>query len=1395
MLYNEYIKAKPDFTPVFSASDDRINPESWLGFFPHDSFKKVLTATIDTLEKSSSTKNRPIWMHGAYGTGKTFASFAIKHILEDDLGKVEEYFQHNNLSDLWNRLNGIRKRGKILVVHQSSSSGINSQNKFLNSIMESVKRTLRDNGYTYTGAASIYEKVLETLKDDDSAFNFSAAFKKHKSQFMDYARPESVINDLVELDGDERLDLLEKVVEAAEAESYNWSMSVHDVIDWLRDIRVKNDIYAIIFIWDEFTEFFRNNVNNITGLQEIAQASAELSFYFFLITHSDAGQLITDESQRKIIEARFKICNITLAESTAFQLMGQALRIEQDLKKDWERICAELLDLTMRGAINRIITRDTSIKEDDIKKLFPLHPYSSYLLKLISQNISSNQRTMFQFLCADYVIGGEVQTNFKWFIDNHSYDYGAYNFLTVDWLWDYFFRLENPDLDQTFKDAIVYYNNFERFCQNDNQRRVLKVTLVLFALQGKNFGERSTGVSSLLRASQDNICACFAGTPLENEVLPTLNFFDSTDIVRAMEGSDGKYYVMATAQIDKERLKECLEQIKSAKTFDAIIKDDSYGVAKNFKPSANYLKYRFKTQFISPTKFLQTNPDSLRPAENQILLFYLFAENEFEQGKVNPTLQKIFEKFPERCIVADFSSTPFTKSRYEKFADNKAKELYFRDEPNQKEQLNLAANEAKRIVQEWDAQISVSTIRVYLSAEESVQVSGERNFFKRLENINQNFYPYGLETFTQNDKIFDPQGFGQKVAEYALGMEKIVGSYNYLLNIENSFKNIGGREGGEYWLKNPSHAISKMKVIVENIIKQNFEKKSEVRFIDIWDALRKPLVGLTKCAGAVYILAVLLKEYANNIYYIRDINQNTPPLSDGKLANLVYNSVKGASNISQNFIVKQTPEHIEFCKITGEIFNLNENQTNSLEDVIKNINIQLTKKKYPFWALKCYIDEKFCDSGLFELFSKFVGLMEEFISPQTVNSRDKGKIAVEIYNLYKQNYFERDELKNLVREDNFRDGMSFYVAKYKPAFTKITGKLKIDKAEYLTRLIEKFSADSSYLWKIDDFNKQIDKFYLELQLVDAINQVLSEPQKNYRGAQQALSTKLNRIKIPRQIVEEFQPDLKNILQIFEDIRKNDVKNFELAANEIKTFAAQFQTFFDEQPSIFAEVLRCYVDVKLDDKTIYNFYNKAANGIFFRSKEEFISSFKNQLQNLRQSEKVQKFFDAWKNLTDTNSPADWSKRNEIPILCLFQDCLSEAQLYFSALNKSSSLPSEKIDAAIKFLQSDKLKRLQDKNFCEQSLVNYFGGEYTLVLDADNLKKILRKSLGADVYSWHSNRFSCKTQVENFARENYRKNFVGKVREKVRSLTAEEAKKHLEELIEKDTLLGIRVLKNS
>ena len=559
-LYCDYIKVDPNFIPVFSKNSDRTYPNKWQSFYPHESFKQILKETVDTLEKSSESKDHSLWMSGAYGTGKTYASFVIKHIFEDDLANVEPYFVENKMMDLFARVKGIRAKGQVLVIQRSASAGLNSQNKLFSAIVESVKDSLESAGLTYTGSASMLDKVLTTLKDPNSAFNFAGAFQKYRAKFTEYASSQSVIQDLEELDLDDKLDLLDTIIDIADAEGYNWSMSPEEVVNWLEDVRKGNHLYAMLFIWDEFTEYFKNNQNNITGLQEIAMADSRISFYFFLITHSSLTQVIKDPEARKVLEARFKMSQIGLEERTAFKLLGYALHHDPDLKSEWDHRCEELWDGVNKGAVSVIRAKDITIADEDFRKLLPMHPYAAYLLRIIAKDISSNERTIFKFLSED--VSDDKYPNFKWFIEHVSFEYGKWNYLTADYLWDYFFNANNVDLDSAFTATISHYNNFASMCQNDNQRRVLKVTLLLAALQAKNSADSRSGATSLMRPTLVNIKACFAGTPIESSVEDALNYFDSKGILGKVEANRETLFVMTSAAIDEERILHCAVQAR-----------------------------------------------------------------------------------------------------------------------------------------------------------------------------------------------------------------------------------------------------------------------------------------------------------------------------------------------------------------------------------------------------------------------------------------------------------------------------------------------------------------------------------------------------------------------------------------------------------------------------------------------------------------------------------------------------------------------------------------------------------------------------------------------------------------------------------------------------------------
>lgn len=132
-----------------------------------------------------------------------------------------------------------------------------------------------------------------------------------------------------------------------------------------------------------------------------------------------------------------------------------------------------------------------------------------------------------------------------------------------------------------------------------------------------------------------------------------------------------------------------------------------------------------------------------------------------------------------------------------------------------------------------------------------------------------------------------------------------------------------------------------MKIAINEIIEQSFEKSTMVSVADIWKELRKPPFGLLPNTGSVFLLGFLLGEYADSTYYKRDTNNNTVSLNYVDLSELIFGVIKNLPKAQGQFIVRQTSEQMKFCQITGEIFKIAKEKRNSVDDIAKNINIYL----------------------------------------------------------------------------------------------------------------------------------------------------------------------------------------------------------------------------------------------------------------------------------------------------------------------------------------------------------------------------------------------------------------------------------------------------------------------
>lgn len=127
--YNQYFDVDERYFPCID--DSAIEGGArWDDTYPHSTFINLLHKVENMLGGST---NRSIWIHGAYGTGKSKCAFAIKRILEVPEKELRAYWDSYDAlkkeNDLLAKLIGHRNRG-ILTVYRYATGSITTPQRF-----------------------------------------------------------------------------------------------------------------------------------------------------------------------------------------------------------------------------------------------------------------------------------------------------------------------------------------------------------------------------------------------------------------------------------------------------------------------------------------------------------------------------------------------------------------------------------------------------------------------------------------------------------------------------------------------------------------------------------------------------------------------------------------------------------------------------------------------------------------------------------------------------------------------------------------------------------------------------------------------------------------------------------------------------------------------------------------------------------------------------------------------------------------------------------------------------------------------------------------------------------------------------------------------------------------
>ena len=755
--YRHYFDIDPDYFPAVNEAVINNNPDMWKKFYPHATFIKLVKDTVSVLRKE---QKRSIWVEGAYGTGKSHAVLTLKKLLDASEEETKEYFEKFQMdNDLFNKLQGAKNSGEILTVHRYGSSSIRGDHNLVFAIQESIEKAFKDKGIENKGNSALKGAIIKWLEDSANKNYFNSLVTGEYSNLFGGDNADDILEKLNTLSGDALIALMDKIFKIADERQIKvLSLDTTGLAAWIKEIIKANNLKAIVFIWDEFTEFFNNNTRSLTGFQEIAEISETDPFYLIIVTHKSAGLFDdADKDKSKILDRFIKpTCIIELPENMAFQLMGAAMEKNQDeaVLDDWEMTVDDLYDRTYDS--RKIVKASANISDKELKDILPIHPYTALLLKHISSAFDSNQRSMFDFIKNDR--GDEIK-GFQWFIDNYGPD-DDNPLLTIDMLWEFFYEKGKEYLSHDIRSILDCYSRAATKQLSNEEKKVLQTVLLLQAISQK------VGDSvELFIPNEKNINNAFEGSDMDSGAAGRCAeklVRDEILYKKPLGGGKTQYSALVNAG-DMAAIEKFKEEVKK-KTTSTLVNEGQVSEAVTL---GGALKLRYEMRYVSSSDFDSTIK-LLRNQEsnyiNKIVAVVSFAKDDSESVVLGKKIKDALKDGSYKMIFVDASTTPLGKDGYEQYCENMAQAMYHQGKDN-----NLARQyetNAKEALKKWKNRISGGEFIVYTSEKQD----GERAttiemLYSTLSDINKTKYKNCLEgTYNVTDNMYMPSSLKQGVA-------------------------------------------------------------------------------------------------------------------------------------------------------------------------------------------------------------------------------------------------------------------------------------------------------------------------------------------------------------------------------------------------------------------------------------------------------------------------------------------------------------------------------------------------------------------------------------------------------------------------------------------------------
>lgn len=1391
--YKDYFDIDPDYFPAVNPDVIKSNPELWKKFYPHETFIKLIKDIVSVLNRQ---QKQNIWVEGAYGTGKSHAVLTLKHLLDSTEQETKEYFETFNLDqDLLKKFLYVKSEGKIITVHRYASSSIKGDNDLFIAIQESIEQALRDAGIDNAAHGAMKDAVVKYLSDEYNKQYFNGLVTGPYASLFGGSDADKIIKDLQEYTEDALRELMRKIFKVAnERQIRAFTLDDKGLCEWIRETIRQNKLNAIVFIWDEFTEYFQNNMTALTGFQTMLELSETEHFCFIPVTHKSEALFSAQDTMKNKILGRFvrPRCVIELPENMAFQLMGAAMQKNSDpvIYQEWtEEILPDLCDRTVNSRV--IVGKQTKLNDEQMRGILPIHPYAASLLKHISTSFDSNQRSMFDFIKNDR---GDDTHAFQWFIKNCG-PLDDNPLLTIDMLWNFFYDMGKESLALSIRQILDNYPRLSRANLLEDEKRVLKAVLLFQAI---SFEVRDS--VDLFLANEKNLNSAFEGSDLEGKASHIAEKLVRDKILyKKIVGKNDVYSVligeMSEDQIEKHKKKYL------TKTTSSLITDGALDEAIEL-PAA--LKLRYKLVYAGITDFEQTTKKCMNEAERDGKHLYgvvTFAKDSSERLALSQKITTKLNENPDTPVIfIDCSKTLLGEEQFAEWVEFKAKADYHSGKD--KDQSTQNSNYANDVLKNWRKNIKDGEF-VYYS---KVRLNGETlatedALMDELCAYNRKIFTNGLECYNVIANMWTLNAARQG-AECGL-KEEIAGTFrssNPNTKLEVALN--GAWKVQDYWTSSPSLNISAIKARLEELMRTKLRRDGRISIRTIFETLSEAPYGFMPCNLSAFILGFLLKEYCGGKYTWSD-DTTSDELTVDKMKEMIHEILQQEKTPNpryrDKYIVTMPQEVKAFIDITSKAFGISKSQCTSVEAARERVRAKMRELSFPIWTLDYIIEGESIDTDV-EVIKRLVelyGFLANNVKEETDMSEND--IAIEIGKISLKNASAISDLEKLFTAEKCQIGIKAFLDVYKDGELIKLANAVNDGNQYINVLRSKFAVDAAnWVWRKGTAEAVIDSVILEYQIIEESNKCVGTS-KSYKDALRAWSGKANNMRLSFSAIKNDVDDLDVLLGYIYEICTTDQlqeQHKQAFLDSMKIFGAKFVDFYNNrQNDVFKKV--CDFELTgLSDADKDKVYGAMPMGCFTKDKVGYSNLVAQMVEEQKKGLNSMKLRNIWREKTNTSSPYQWSEQFSMPIFAMLAEQeVTVCRKIFATIN-SNKADAKDISDAITYLENAKFfDFLNDASQRDKMFVkNIIRDNAVMLSNIAEVKDYLRSHVTDVPYYWFGSP-SVQSTLNKMAEAKYNKDGYEIAFQKIDQMSAEDVKKYLKDLIKNNKNVGVEIIKNN